>query len=947
MAEKKLPLDQTNKYRSKEKKTGRNRKLRIFKISLLILFVVFLTAGGAATAVVTGYINEAPPIDASQLETVETSYLYDSEGEEITALHDEQNRVAVNLDDIPEHVQQAFIAIEDERFKEHIGFDITASLRAAYANFRAGRIVQGASTITQQLAQNAFLTTETTYERKLQEIWLAIQLERMYSKEEILEMYLNRIYFGRGAYGVEAAALTYFDKSVSELDLNEAAMLAGVVRSPNYGNPFSNQPEAERRMRIVLANMHRLEHISELEYKQALEQELNYGEPRSLEYPFPHYVDYVIHNELLRILTELPGIDSRAEAYRAIYTGGLRVYTNLDSKWQSHVEEVLKNDELHAATYRVDMDQAREALAQLPSHRTLTHSQMEELVVEENGVAQPQAAIVLADPITGQIKALGGGREYQKNIDEVLRFYSRRQPGSAIKPIISYAPAFEEGILAGSGSTIDDSPYKKPEVDWFPENYDFKFRGMLTAREALYKSYNIPAVRIFEELGPQKGSEYAERMGITTFEPNEKGHLSLALGGFTHGVRALDMAQAFSVLANDGLKVDLHTIEKVVDRQGNTLYEYSSNPEQILSAQTTFLVNDILQDYVTRHLGSPLRIDRPVAAKSGTTDRFRDAYLVAYTPNLVASLWMGYDEPRMGQIRRPWSYTANMLREVFIEVFDDLEVIDFERPEGIVSRQVCNKSGLLPNDDCHRAETVTTEYFIQGRQPTETCDMHVGISYQRPPYILTDERWPGEPGRGPEDAEETDNGTVFVGINEQHGSTTDEIPRFLAYTVEGGISLQWDYDGPEISGFELTRTVRGDSEATATIDLDKSLRHHIDEDVTPDNLYTYTLTALYADGTVSDPVRVSVNIKASPEGEITLQPSEEEMAVMPDVIGSFQSIAEAHIKRAGLVIIEVEYEYDDEILRNRVIDQRPAAGSRVVKGSEARLVVSKGAEPEE
>ena len=721
MAEKKLPFDQQN---NNDKHKRSRSKWRIFKIVILSGLLLFFIAGGAAAAIVANYINNAPPINPTQLQTVETSYLYDSDGREITALHEEQNRVVVSLNDIPEHVQLAFIAIEDERFEDHFGFDITGSFRAAYTNLRAGTIVQGASTISQQLAQNAFLTTETTYERKVQEIWLAIQLERIYSKDEILEMYLNRIYFGNGAYGVEAAAQTYFDKSISEVNINEAAMLAGAVRSPNFYNPINNREEAENRMQTVLYNMRRLEFITETEYQQALEKELNYAEARSPEYPYPHYIDYVVHNELIRVLSEIPEYGSREEAYRAIYTGGLRVHTNLEPSMQEHVEGVLANDELYPATYKVDMDQVRAAVTGIPSGGSLTQSQLEELVVEENGVAQPQAAIVLSDPTTGKIKALGGGREYQKNVDEVLRFGTLRQPGSAIKPIITYAPAFEEGVLAGAGSTLDDSPYIGPNDDWFPENFDYQFRGMIPAREALFKSYNIPAVRAFEKLGPEKGSEYAEQMGITTLHPDEKNNLSLTLGGFTRGVSAIDMNQAYSVLANEGIRVDLYTVEKIEDRHGAILYEQTLNPRQVISPQAAFLVNDILQDFVTKYLGRALQIDRPVAAKTGTTENWKDVYLVAYTPNLVASFWMGYDEPKMGGIQQGWRYSTAFLREVFLEAFQDLEIRDFNRPNGIVRIEVCTKSGLLPIEGCEAEGTVRYDYFMEKYLPRRTCNIH-------------------------------------------------------------------------------------------------------------------------------------------------------------------------------------------------------------------------------
>jgi len=819
-----------------------SKRRRIVKIIIIVVLLSFLVTGGATGTVLFNLINEAPPLDPSRLETNQTSFLYDINGNEITPLHGDQHRVMVSLEEVPEQVQQAFIAIEDERFYQHFGFDITGSIRAAYINLKAGSIEQGASTITQQLAQNAFLTTETSYKRKIHEIWLAIQLEKIYSKEEIMEMYLNRIYFGNTAYGIEAAAQTYFGKSVKELSVAEAAMLAGAIRSPNYYNPFDNKAAAEERMQSVLANMVRLEFISEARYEQILEQRFHYAEQRSIDYPYPYFVDYVVHNELIRILTSISSIGTREEAYRAIYNGGLRVYTSLEPSIQSHVESVLAQDELYPTTLNVDITKVREIISSLPPDEDLSGSQLAELVDEENGISQPQAAIVVADPVTGQIKALGGGRKYRKGADEVLRFISLRQPGSAIKPIIAYGPAFEEGTLAGAGSTLDDSPYIGPLGDWFPENFDNKFRGMIPARTALVYSYNLPAVRAFEALGTRTGVAYAEKMGISTITPEEVENLSLTLGGFHLGVSAVDMAQAYSVLANQGQKVDLHTVERIIDRQGNIIYEFKADPEKVLSPQAAFLVNDILQEFVTAYLGRELRIDRQVAAKTGTADDWRDVYLVAYTPNLVASFWMGYDEPRMGSIEQGWRYSTKFLREVFLEVFETLEIKEFEEPEGIVRLSVCSKSGLRPTSDCNEAGTIISDYFIADMAPTAACDMHVDGFYNRPPFITTDHRWSGRGGigRGPEDAEEL---------------PSDEI-------AFGSFSFISQQD-------------------SATVQV-------------------------------------------------------------PDVRGFFLPIAEMRISMANLRVGTVSKQYINEVSKNEVIGQSPAAGMTVLKNTEIKLVVSQG-----
>jgi penicillin-binding protein 1A len=747
VAENKAPIDYAAQKTAVSGYKKRSRSGAVIKGIFVFLFIVFIIAGGATAAVVVNYVNDAPPFDPARLATVETSYIYDSNGEEIAALHQEQNRIFVGLNKIPEHVQQAFIAIEDERFYSHFGFDVIGSMRAAYANFKAGEIVQGASTITQQLAQNAFLTTETNYKRKIQEIWLAIQLERSYGKEEILELYLNRIYFGNGAYGVEAAAQTYFDKNVGELTVAEAAMLAGAVRSPNFYNPLNNETEAEGRMQLVLSSMKRLEVITENEHRQALLQDINYAELPDPGYPYPHFVDFVVHHELIRILSALPSIGSTEEAYRVIYTGGLRIYTTLDPPMQSHVESVLSRADLYPSTIYVNMPRVREAVSKLPVGRDLTRAQLQELVDKEGGVPQPQAAIVVADPTTGRIRALGGGRDYRKKLDEVLRFITLRQPGSAIKPIITYAPAFEEGTLAGAGSPLNDSPFTGPQ-GWKPKNFDNRFRGMISAREALYFSYNVPAVRAFQALGTRVGVGYAERMGISTIAPSEIDNLALTLGGFTYGVSAIDMAQAYSVLANDGVRVDLYTVEKIEDRHGVILFEQRINPRQVLSPQAAFIVNDILQDFVRKYLGRALQIDRPVAAKTGTTENWKDVYLVAYTPNLVASFWMGYDEPKMGGIQQGWRYSTAFLRQVFLEAFKTLEVKDFSRPDGIVRMEVCSLSGLRPTEICRAAGTVISDLFIERNAPRSTCDVHSALfpGFEDPLDGGDENEMPGDPG---------------------------------------------------------------------------------------------------------------------------------------------------------------------------------------------------------
>ncbi|NMA92343.1 MAG: PBP1A family penicillin-binding protein, partial [Firmicutes bacterium] len=876
---------------SKRKQRARKTRRSIFGLILALLIIGGLAFGVA----VAKCIKDLPPFDPEQLQFIEASFVYDNQDREITALHDEQNRVIVSLDDIPEHVQRAFIAIEDERFETHFGVDIIGFFRALLTNIRHRSIQQGFSTITQQLARNTYLTFDQTYERKIKEVWLALLIEKHFTKPEILEMYLNRIYFGHHAYGVETAAQTYFGKSVSELSLAEGALLAGIISSPNINNPFNSEEIATAKQALVLGNMLRLKYIDQKQYEQALEQELDYGEPPSVEYPHPYFIDYVVHQELVDILTAIPRFGTEEEAYHAIYNEGLRIYTTMDRTYQTQVENVLNRSELYPRTVYVDMNKLREATQELPSNPevSLSANRLAECIDEENGVPQPQAAVVLANPKTGEITALGGGREYSRKNNQLLRFTSLRQPGSAIKPIVTYGPAFEEAILAGAGSVLDDSPYISGS--WAPENFDYRFRGLITVREALLYSFNVPAVRAFEMLTPQVGTRYAKEMGISTFAPGDEEYLPTTLGGITHGVTALDMTQAFSVLANEGLKLDLYTIRRIENRRGEIIYEYSPQPRQILSPQSTFIVTDILQDQVRYYTGSKLNIDRPVACKTGTTNYWRDVYLAAYTPNLVATFWMGYDEPRVGSIEQGWSYSTTFLREIFKEVFKTLPIENFKRPPGVAQVEVCSKSGLLPTELCRAEGTVVTDYFLENHVPRLPCDLHVALDIdsttglpagpfvpphlvetriflKRPPYLVTDSRWHGKPGRIPEDAK-------LMPPNGESNSETEDSKRpeaptgFTATVQEDLVFLEWKYPAEHrLESFILFRQKKGEErQFVASIHPDfRDYTDILDDD--PGAGYTYILYA--ADYLDRFSVPVEVKLKADNGGNGNSRPPE-------------------------------------------------------------------------
>lgn len=842
--------------------------IKTLKILLTVILLVFLAGGGIVTAMVLNFIKDAPSFDPRYLRPAETSYVYDNNNREVAQLHHEQNRTVIPLDEIPDHVQEAFIAIEDERFKSHFGVDIMGIIRATIVNIRQKGIQQGASTITQQLIRNAFLTPDQTLERKIQEAWLAIQIEQEYTKQEILEMYLNIIYFGNGVYGVEAASETYFNKTTGELTVAESAMLAGIPSSPNFNNPIHSEERAVNRMITVINKMESLGYISSQEASEAREtEEFNFGEVRSIEYPYPYFVDYVLHHELVGILSEMPEYGNKENAYSAIYNQGLRVYTTLDAELQKHVEATLNRSDKYPTTIRINMVKFREAF--IKAGNKIPSDYPGAYIDQENGVPQPQSAIVMANPSNGEIRALGGGREYSKRTNEVLRFISRRQPGSSIKPLISYAPAFEEGVLT-PGSIVYDVPFRAGS--YAPRNYDRKFEGPITVRHALKWSRNIPAVSVLQQISPGIGTGYAERMGITTFSDDDRGSLAAALGGVS-GISAMDMAQAFSTIANEGIKKPLHTVRRIEDRDGNIIYQQNSAGERVLSAQTAYMVNDILEDaHRTTFTRNRLYIDRPVAAKTGTTNDNRDTYLVTYTPNAISVFWMGYDYKEMGRILSGHGYSISVTRDVLAQAFKGLEVMRFNRPPGLISMEICSLSGEKPTELCRAADSVTTEMFTSRNVPRGTCEDHEEIGICSRSGLLAGSFCPPDSIKkevfftGKHTQDEIPDKSCNVHTQQPEGPSS--------FSANWDSSLQaviltWSPPDEDIREFRIFRS--SDSEDRSLLaNVSASLVSHIDsENMVGGTRYTYTLHTVNKQGVLSEPLTATVTV---PGDEITAPP---------------------------------------------------------------------------
>lgn len=585
--------------RQAHKPPQRGNGSRILVVIAVVLAVMIV---GVGCGFLTATLNTKQ--DLEDVRPAASSQIYDINGNELANVHAEQNRVPVKISQVPEHLKDAFIAVEDVRFYDHSGVDPKGIMRAVFANITNKGVAEGGSTITQQLAKNAYLTQDRTYKRKIQEVFLALQLERKYTKDEILELYLNQIYFGQGAYGVQAAARTYFGKDVKDLDLNECAMLAGIPKSPNYFSPLNNLQAAQERKAVVLDQMAKYGYISSSTAAKTKAESLKLVKPQKQETNglAAYFIDYVTQQ-----MIEKYGAD-------AVYQEGLKIYTTLD----------------------VDMQKAAEAAMQnLPTYST-----------DGSGNKQPQGALVAIEPSTGYIKAMVGGR----GTDQFNRAtMAERQPGSSFKPFV-FAAALENGLTPSS--TVEDKPINIG--GWQPQNYSRNFNGTVTMRYVAEQSLNVPTIKIAQEVGMEKIIYLAEKMGISTFvkegSANDMNY-AVSIGGMTKGVTPLEMTSAYGTFANDGVHVEPVAIVKVLNQKGEVLEEAHPKSEQVLKKSTANNLTSMLMGVIARGTGTRANIGRPAAGKTGTTDNYQDAWFVGYVPDLVTGVWVGCDDnARMGSM---------------------------------------------------------------------------------------------------------------------------------------------------------------------------------------------------------------------------------------------------------------------------------------------------------
>ena len=608
----------------------------------------------------------------------------------------------VPLSAIPQACRNAVIATEDSRFYEHPGFDVWAIARAIWLNIRERRIVSGGSTITQQVVRNLLLSPaerqERTLLRKLREIWLAWRLTAIYTKDEILALYLNRSYFGHFAYGIEAAARAYFGKPSDQLDLAECAMLAGLLQSPARYNPLEHPDAAKTRQQVVLHLMVKNGYISPAEATAAAAEPLHFAaSPFPIE--APHFVMYV-----QGLLEQELGLDR-------LQQGGLRVYTTLDLDLQNLAESIVRRR----------LRQLKEQKDRPPDLRVDT------------------AALVALDPHTGEILAMVGSPDYfDRRINGAVNgTLALRQPGSAIKPI-TYAVAFDPEQAAQAGRTVYTPATLVTDVrtvfptregePYIPLNYDLDFHGPVLLRQALGSSLNIPAVKVLQHIGVDALIAQATRMGISTLADSDRFGLALTLGGGE--VRLLELAAAYAAFANGGHRVDPIAIRHIEDAEGNIIWTRVPHlGTSVLSPQVAYLITDILSDPEARMLtfgdSHILRLTRPAAVKTGTTTDWRDNWTIGYTPDLVVGVWVGNPDntPMVGV--SGITGAAPIWHDFMELALRGQPARPFTRPDGLVELEICADSGLLPTELCPRRRR---EWFIAGTQPTRLDDMHQRIA---------------------------------------------------------------------------------------------------------------------------------------------------------------------------------------------------------------------------
>ena len=727
-----------DKSSAKTSKKKRKHKRRILGTAVKIFVLMFL-----AMTVFSG-IWIAKNIDFSfgdnlsslNLNLSSTVYYTDEDGnqkryEQFVAA---ENCIWVSIDKIPEDLKDAFVSIEDQRFYKHHGVDIKRSVGAAINYVLKGDSSYGGSTITQQLVKNITNDKERTKSRKIREMLRAIVLESKISKEQILEMYMNTIYLSQGANGVEAAANTYFAKDVSELSLAECACIAGITQYPSMYDPIVNPENNSKKQKLVLGKMLELGHITKDEYDEAISEKLVFKQGKEKVQKVQSYFLDALFETLLDDLME-KGY-SEQFATNMLYNGGLKIYATVDPDVQKTMEDVYTS---------------------------------ESTFPKFSGNTQPESAMVVSDPKTGQVKGIIGGRG-EKTANRVLNRATQtpRQPGSSIKPIAVYGPAIDLGLIT-EGTTVEDSPLNIN--GWEPKNSDRRYHGYVSVKSALAHSYNIPAVRVLEKLTVDRSYKYLKnKLHMDTIISSEtkngkvysdKNLSSLALGGLTNGVRVIDMNAAYSAFANGGKYIEPSLYTKVYDADGRLLLEKKPETNEAFSAETAYLMDLLLQEVVKSGTGYGAQIpNMDTCGKTGTTDDSKDRWFIGYTPYYVGSVWFGYDIQKT--IAGGGNPALTAWRSVMTQIHKPLDEKHFKQPSGVEKMTVCTNTGLKPTYSCSR-----TTAYVNKEYASEMCS-------GKHEHIGTKSKYQYTPSQKPKDNTNHEGNTEGTNTSESNTDTESQ-----------------------------------------------------------------------------------------------------------------------------------------------------------------------------
>ena len=634
-------------------------------------------------------VSDWQKLDISRLSALaQTSSMYDMNGELMSELRGSENRIIVSLDEIPLHTRQAFIAAEDLRFYDHRGIDVYRILGALRSNLKSGSLAEGASTITQQLAKLTHLSAEKTIRRKLEEINLAFQIEKVYNKDEILAMYLNTVYFGRGAYGIQAAAKAYFGVDAEDLTLNQSASLAAIIKAPSIYAPHISPSNNRSRRQYILSVMAENGFISQEEKQAALDESIWVLAQEAEKQLYSWYID-----EALRESAEL--LDLSADE---VIQGGFKIYTAYDARLQTIADEVYADSSFFPAA--------------------------------ASDGTPIQSAMAVVDTNNGAVLAMIGGRDYtvRRGLNRATQM--RRQPGSALKPLAVYGPALELGYTTAS-VLLDE---KTSFGGYTPRNAGDRYYGLVTIRTAIRNSLNTTAVRLLEEIGLDASIQYLNKMGIPT--RNSDRNLSLALGSMTYGVTPVELAAAYVPYANGGIYHQPYCVERIETVDGSNVYERKDSGKQVLSAQNAFLMTSLLQSVVSSGTGTRmLAANTPIAGKTGTvsmTGGNRDIWMTAYTPEISVAVWMGYDQTdakhKISNGITGGRNTASLAAAFFKKAYADREKPDFSQPDGLVwltldKRALTSRGSIMLASDKTPREYRLSEVFAASNRPYAVSDI--------------------------------------------------------------------------------------------------------------------------------------------------------------------------------------------------------------------------------